>query len=235
MHNPKHGCNIINGFTSDNCNYVTFCLDDNYIGIAVNNDIVMVNIKNYKIEIIFRGHDNIVKEVHYIKSENKIISVSDDNTFIIWDIVSKQMCYRSKLFVSQINKCQTSLLVGKIMLYTKNNVLFYSINNKGQTIESNSMDILSIVNDYIYSLYENKESDSPLIVTPLGLKKDEDKPIDFIPFDDKTFFIIDIKYIDETYVTLGTAIKTAMKLKQINNNDYYLPHLLVVYFIIYRF
>lgn len=45
---------------------------------------MLVNTVSCKSEVILRGHDNLVTECHYLKSEKKLISISDDKTFIVY-------------------------------------------------------------------------------------------------------------------------------------------------------
>lgn len=48
---------------------------------------MLVNTVSCKSEVILRGHDNLVTQCHYLKSEKKLISISDDKTFIVYNIL----------------------------------------------------------------------------------------------------------------------------------------------------
>lgn len=100
-----------------------------------------------------------------------------------------------------------------------NLILSYSIDTKGECVESNSISIISMMNEYLEDLkreseekyYENK----PIIVTKVGVKVESkfDDENDSNYYNDKSLFIIDMKYVDGAYNSLGTPLKTALKLK----------------------
>lgn len=102
-------------------------------------------------------------------------------------------------------------------------ILSYSIDTKGECVESNSISIISMMNEYLDDLKRESEEkyneDKPIIVTKVGVKveskfddENDDNNNNYY-YNDKSLFIVDMKYVDGAYNSLGTPLKTALKLK----------------------